>query len=359
MTLTDIRLVAETGDHAFWMADDEHGNVVVCGHRLIRFLAGSLATRTEESPEGLVGEFIENHVLTIHPDGDGPSLSLPGGKRVRLPETAGRGCYGTAYDRGVQKLYLLTVNSLLEVSSRSLEVRMTPFEHPSDAPHAYYEDVIAKDGCVATYTDGLGFWSPHGSFRHDERYYGAAAIVGPDRVIAAEERKAIDVYDASGRLLETMEAPPGPIHALDTIDGEPWIAWVEDLAGKPTMAGEPAGRTVALGDAEVDVLNVWFKGRVSCARMLTGDGRTVSLGECSVGPYVVFPETHCVAFGTLEGTIVLWDTRTHKVETIELPEEGARRNMRIVSMLWCEPRGLLFLGTRDGGVYTARVEPTS
>ncbi len=356
MTLTDIRLVAETGDNAFWIADDEYGNVVVGGHRFIRFLAGSLATRTEDSPKGLVGEFIGNFVLTIHPDSDGPCLSLPGGKRVRLPATAASGCYGTAYDRSVQKLYLLTVNSLLEVSLPSMEVKTTRFEHPSDAAYAYYENVVAKDGCAATHSYGLGFWSPRGTFRNDDRQYCAAAILSPDRLIAAEERKAIDVYDASGRLLETMEAPPGPIIALDTIDRAPWIAWVEDLAGEPTMGVEPAGRTVTVGDTDIDLLNVWFENRVSYAKMLGADERAVYLGECSVGPHATIPGAHCVVFGTLEGTLVLWETQTHEVETFELPSEESRRNPRIVSLLWCEPRQLLFIGTRDGGVYTARIE---
>lgn len=357
MRLTEARLIAETGDNAFVMADDEQGDVVVCGHRLIRFLAGSLVPGAEGCPDGLVGQFSENHVVTIVDDEEEPSLLLPRGKRVRLPKTAAGGCYGTAYDRIVQKLYLLTVNSMLEVSLRSLEVKTTLFENPSDAPHAHYEDVVAKHGCAAAFSYGLGFWSPLGVFQHDERPYDMAAIVGPDRVIAAEERTAIDVYDDSGRLLETMEAPPGPIRALDTIDGEPLIAWVEDLAGEPTMGVELAGKTVTVGDADFGMLNVWFENRVSYAKMLTGDERAVYLGECSVEQHVVIPKAHCVIFGTLDGTLVLWDTRTHEVETTELPEEGSRRNPRIVSLLWCEPRQLLFIGTRDGGIYTARVEP--
>jgi hypothetical protein len=359
MTLIGIGLVAECGDDAFWLKDDEHGNVVVCGRWLNRFPAGSLSPQMEDRPKGFVGELIENHVLTIDSENDGPSLSLPGGKRVQLPKTAARGFYGSAYDRSAQKLYLLTVNSMLELSLRSLEMTETNFGNHPDAIHAYYENVIAMNGCAATYSYGLGFWSPRNTFRHDERPYCAAAILGPDRVIAAEDHKAIDVYDASGRLLETMEAPPGPIHALDTIDGQPWIAWVEDLAGEPTLGAEPTGRTVALGEAEVDVLNVWFENRVSYAKMLTGDQRAVYLGEHSVSPHVVIPEAHCVVFGTMDGTLVLWGTRTNDVETIELPERDSRRNPRIVSLLWCEPRQLLFIGTRDGGVYTARFEQTS
>jgi hypothetical protein len=357
-------MISNTGDHAFWMADDEQGNVVVCGQRLIRFRAGSLEPFEEDCPDNLVRLFLEDHVVTIEPDEPDRkpdearrSLIFPGGKRVPVPEMAAGWWYGSAHDRAAQKFYLLTVNNMLEISTRTLDLRVTSFEHPPDAPHPYYERVVARDGCVAAYRVGLGFWSPLGSSRHDERYYNAATIVGPDRVVAAVERQVVDVYDASGRLLESLGAPPGPIHSLDVIDGEPWIAWVEDLAGEPTLGAEPAGRTVTLGDAEIDVLNVWFEDRVSYAKLLTGDERTVYLGECSVGPHVVIPGTHSVVFGTLEGTLVLWDTRTHEVETIELPEDGSRRNMRIVSMLWCEPRQLLFIGTRDGGVYTARVEP--
>jgi hypothetical protein len=358
MKLIDIRLVAETGDHAFWMADDEQGNVVVAGHRLIRFPAGSLEPRLEHCPDVLVGVFLENHVVTLVSDEQGSVLLLPRGERVRLPETAAAGCYGTAYDRSSQKFYLLTVNSLLEVSSRSLELKITPFEHPPDASYAYYERVVAKDGCVATYRDGLGFWSPRGSFRHDERHYGVVTIVGPNSIIAADDHEAIDVYDASGRLLESIEAPPGPIHGLDTIDGQPWIAWVEELDGEIMMVGEPTGRTVSVGESEIDVLQVSFESRVSYAKMLTGDERAVYLGECNVSLHAVIRGKDCVVFGTLDGTLVLWNTRTHEVETIEMPDGGSRRNMRIVSLLWCEPRQLLFIGTRDGGVYTANVEPS-
>jgi hypothetical protein len=357
MRLTDIRLVAETGDHAFVMADDEHGNVVVCGHRLIRFRAGSLAPRAEECLDGLVGQFIENHVVTIVADEEEPSLLLPRGKRVRLPKTAAGGCYGTAYDRSVESLYLLTVNSLLEVSLRSLEVKTTPFENPPDAPHAHYENVIAKDGCAAAFSYGLGFWSPLGVFRHDERPYGKAAIVGPDRVMAAEDRGAIDVYDASGRLVETRDAPPGSIHALDTIQGTPWTAWVEHLGGELQIGERVTERTVRLGDTEIEVREVWFENRVGYAKLLGAEERAVFLGECSADTYAVIPEAHCVVFGTMDGTLVLWEPQTHAVETTMLPEHGSRRNPRIVSLLWCEPRQLLFLGTRDGGVYTARIEP--
>lgn len=273
MGLTNLRLVAECGDNARWNADDEHGNVVVCGYRNVRFPAGSLSPREEEGPDDWVSVVIENHLLAIDDD-DGPRLSLPGGRRVRLPEKAARGLYGSAYDRSMQRLYLLTADSLLEVSLRSLEVTETHFGGPPDLPHAYYERVIAGAGCVAAHSYGLWFRSPRGTFQQDEPSYCAAAI-------------------------------------------------------------EEAGY----------------------ARRLTGDRRTVRRGKCGAEPYAVIPQAHGIVFGTMQGNLILWDMRTHGVETIELPDAEERRNRRIVSLLWCEPRQLLFIGTRDGGIYTARVEP--
>lgn len=120
------------------MADDEQGNVVVAGHRLIRFPGCSLEPYEEHCPYRLVGLILENHVVTVCSDEQGLSLLLSRGERVRLPEMAARGCYGATHARATRKFYLLTVNSLLEVSLESLELKTTPFEHPSDAPHVYH-----------------------------------------------------------------------------------------------------------------------------------------------------------------------------------------------------------------------------
>lgn len=305
MIIASTSECGDCGSRVLWLAEDEGARVVGIGRSAVIIPHG----QTDGSSFSYDGEatqaFVSGHIVTIQQHGDKIWLNLPDGWSVPIPS---RDVFASHHMPGSGSLLLLTTQALLRVDMMSH--RIDSIDDNSQA----FERVAANHGCIVAFRYGMRLYkSDGGTIFFDDRTYSQVAVF-PDHVLAADPVGNVARIDVALGSEEPIGNVSGNVDFIYEANGHPLVVY-SDGEGTKFVAFRPHRLAVAVSGR--------FNGE-SCA---------------------FIPSRNCIAVGTVEGVVLLWDTVTDEV--FEATIEG---KPRIVSMLWSECRQELFLGTRSGEV---------
>jgi len=318
MRLTNFLVRCNCGDRVLGLEQDSDSNVIAVGQS--SFILRANNRQVAKLP--VVGEpihaFINGSLLTIRERGKKFWLCASDKTLLQLPITRPE-VFDSVFVKELNRIILLTPESLVEIS---LDGSARILGDNSEEP-CFSEQMVASKDIIATFRFGLKIYKTgFPGNRVGDSLYAIAAIVQNNKVIAADDSGTIDIIQALDGSIEPLGNVGGLVLFLGCCKGIP-IAICETTVGPSAQ----------------------------CCCLKRGVWHRITLNGFHPECYAFIESKDCLAIGTLEGAIILWDIQRHVFTTFDL-----QATPRIVQLLWSQNRGELFAGSRDGRVFSCQIE---